>query len=176
MSHGLVPCNSLSANNLCKQFGSRSGPKSRAWSGSKLFDTRWYSWKNFFEKLTLKKKLADDKKHGVLIIRVLTETFGEFLDDVPFRPIWEHICILNKGFFDSLIPCYHNHQFVPHVQAVDVPIHFPIAAKKFPHIWFHCVQIAHDGQAERWSRGYTVGSTDDHMPQQNIQRNNQNSK
>ena len=30
----------LSADNLCKQFGSRLGPTfCRAWSGSKLFDT-----------------------------------------------------------------------------------------------------------------------------------------
>ena len=54
-----------SADNLCKQFGPRSGPTlCRAWSGSKLFDTLifdpnyltpWYSWKNFSKKLIWKK-------------------------------------------------------------------------------------------------------------------------
>ena len=46
----------LSAVNLCKQFGPRSGPtKCRAWFGSKL----WYHCKKMF---VLKKKSADYKK------------------------------------------------------------------------------------------------------------------
>ena len=51
-------------NNLCKQFGSRSGPpKCRAWSGSKLFDTDWwYSWIIFSKVLILTKKSADENK------------------------------------------------------------------------------------------------------------------
>ena len=41
-----------SADNLCKQFGPRSGPtKCRAWSGSKLFDTLTVYLKEFFEKV-----------------------------------------------------------------------------------------------------------------------------
>ena len=48
-----------SANNFCKQFGSRSGPtKRRTWSGSKLCDTLLVFLQEFFEKLTLKKKHA----------------------------------------------------------------------------------------------------------------------
>ena len=40
----------LPGNNFCKQFGSRSGPtKSRAWSGSKLFDTLMVLF--FFKKM-----------------------------------------------------------------------------------------------------------------------------
>ena len=51
----------LSADNFCKQFGSRSGlTKRRAWFGSKLFD-RWYSLQILSKKLILK-KAADDKK------------------------------------------------------------------------------------------------------------------
>ena len=51
--------------NLCKQFGSRSGPtKCRAWSGSKLFDTLIIFLKDFFEKIYLKKaKNKNNKKH-----------------------------------------------------------------------------------------------------------------
>ena len=44
------------ADNLCKHFGSRSGPtKSRAWSGSKLFDTLMVFLKDFSKKLKKKK-------------------------------------------------------------------------------------------------------------------------
>ena len=46
----------LSAHNLCKQIGPRSGPtKGRVWSGSNRFDTHWYNWNNFLKKLILKK-------------------------------------------------------------------------------------------------------------------------
>ena len=39
-----------SADNLCKQLGSRSGPTfGRAWSGSKLFDILMVFLKEFFE-------------------------------------------------------------------------------------------------------------------------------
>ena len=53
-----------SADNLFKQFGTRSGPtKCRAWSGSNLVDTQmvYYSSTNFSKKLILKKS-ADSKK------------------------------------------------------------------------------------------------------------------
>ena len=44
-----------SADNICKQFGSRSGPtKRRASSGSKLFDTLMIFLKEFTKKLILK--------------------------------------------------------------------------------------------------------------------------
>ena len=47
----------MSADNLWEQFGSRSGPtESRAWSGSKLFDTDGISKSWFW------KKTAGDKK------------------------------------------------------------------------------------------------------------------
>ena len=53
----------LSADNLCKQFGPRSGlTKRRAWSGSKLFDTLMVFLKDFpFEKVNLKKKKKKKK-------------------------------------------------------------------------------------------------------------------
>ena len=45
-----------SADNLCKQFGPRSGPtKHRAWSESKLFDTLVVFLKVFFEKVDFEK-------------------------------------------------------------------------------------------------------------------------
>ena len=54
----LVP----SADNLCKQFGPRSGPtKCRAWSRSKPFDNLMKFQKEISKKLILK-KLADDKE------------------------------------------------------------------------------------------------------------------
>ena len=52
----------LSADNLGKQFGPRSGPtKRRVWSGFKLFDTLKILLKEFFQKVDWKKS-ADDKK------------------------------------------------------------------------------------------------------------------
>ena len=45
----------LSADNLCKQFGPRSGP-------TKLLDTLMVFLKDFFEKVDFKEKSADDKK------------------------------------------------------------------------------------------------------------------
>ena len=51
-----------SADNLCKQFGSRSGPtKGPAWSGSKLFDTLMLFLVDFFSKQLILKKSADHK-------------------------------------------------------------------------------------------------------------------
>ena len=45
-----------SADNLCKQFVSRSGPtKPRAWYGSNLFDTQIVFLKEFFKKIDFKK-------------------------------------------------------------------------------------------------------------------------
>ena len=42
--------NLLSADNLCKQFGPRSGwTKHPAWCGSKHLTLWWYSWKNFWK-------------------------------------------------------------------------------------------------------------------------------
>ena len=52
----------MSADNLCKQFGSRSGPTlSQAWSGSKLLDTLMVFLKNFFEKVNFEKKMCMTK-------------------------------------------------------------------------------------------------------------------
>ena len=46
----------MSARNLCKQSGPRSGPtKCRAWSGSNLFDTQTEFLKEFFEKVDFEK-------------------------------------------------------------------------------------------------------------------------
>ena len=46
----------MSTNNLCKQFGPRSGPtKCRAWSGSKLFDTLTAFLKEFLQKVDFEK-------------------------------------------------------------------------------------------------------------------------
>ena len=49
----------LSAHNLCKQVGPRSG---RAESGSNLFDTQVVFQKYFFEKVDFERKSADYKK------------------------------------------------------------------------------------------------------------------
>ena len=54
----------LFADNFANKFGVRSGQtKRRAWPGSNLFDTRWYSWIFFSKKLyEYEKKSAEDKK------------------------------------------------------------------------------------------------------------------
>ena len=65
----IVPCQLVpSADNLCKQFGPRSGPTlCRAWSWSKLFDTLMVFQKEFFQKKKWFWKLsADEKKHAKL--------------------------------------------------------------------------------------------------------------
>ena len=50
------------SDNLCKQFGPRSGPtKRRSWSGSKLFDALMVFLKEIFEKDNYEKS-ADDNK------------------------------------------------------------------------------------------------------------------
>ena len=50
-----------SVDNLCKQFGPRSGPQiSQAWSGSKLFNTMMVSLKELFKKDNFWKKSTDD--------------------------------------------------------------------------------------------------------------------
>ena len=52
-----------SADNLCKQFGHRSGlTECRSWSGSKLFDTLIVLLKEFFEKGNFEKKSAGKYK------------------------------------------------------------------------------------------------------------------
>ena len=52
-----------SADNLCRQFGSRSGPTIRlAWSGPKLFDTMMVFSKEFFEIADFEKKRQGTKK------------------------------------------------------------------------------------------------------------------
>ena len=52
------PLPALSADNLCKQFGLRSGPtKCRAWSGSKLFETQ----------MVLKQSNIQRVKYGTII-------------------------------------------------------------------------------------------------------------
>ena len=53
-----------SADDLCKQFGPRSGPtKCRAWSGSKQFDTLMVFPKEFFEKVDFEKNQQTAKNH-----------------------------------------------------------------------------------------------------------------
>ena len=61
----------VSTDNICKQFGPRSGPKfcrtkGPALCGSKLFDILMVFLKEHLKKLILKKKSADDKKHAKL--------------------------------------------------------------------------------------------------------------
>ena len=60
----------LSADNLGKQFGPRSGPtKRRSWSGSNLFDTLTVFLKEFFEKVVFEKNHQTTKKHEKLCRR-----------------------------------------------------------------------------------------------------------
>ena len=57
-----------SADNLSKQFGSRSGPtKCRARSGYKLFDTLMVFLKEFSKKLILKRSAANKKACRILM-------------------------------------------------------------------------------------------------------------
>ena len=52
-----------SADNICKQFGPRSGPTEHwAWSGSKPFDTQIVFLKEFLEKLDFEKKISRRQK------------------------------------------------------------------------------------------------------------------
>ena len=64
----ITPCQLVSsAGNLCKQFGSRSGPtKCRARSGSKLFGTLKVFLKEFFEIFDFEKNQQTTKKHEKL--------------------------------------------------------------------------------------------------------------
>ena len=56
-----------SADNLCKQFGTRSRPtEPLVWPGTKCLTLWWYSWKNFSKKLILKKNQQTTKKHAKL--------------------------------------------------------------------------------------------------------------
>ena len=55
------------ADNLCKQFGPRSGPtKCQAWSGYKLFDTLMVLLKEFFENVDFEKNQQTEKKRALL--------------------------------------------------------------------------------------------------------------
>ena len=56
-----------SANNLCKQFGPRSGPTiCRAWSGSKLFDTLTVFKKVDFENVNISRQQKSMKNYPVV--------------------------------------------------------------------------------------------------------------
>ena len=76
-----------SADDLCKQFGPRSGPtKRRARSVSKLFDNLIVFLKEFFEKVDFEKKSADDKilqnypvGKGVMIGLMVKAPINQFL-------------------------------------------------------------------------------------------------
>ena len=63
MNHSFTLClQVLSADNLCRLFGPRSGPtKCRAKSGSKLFDTLSVFLKEFFEKVDFEKNWPTTK-------------------------------------------------------------------------------------------------------------------
>ena len=89
-----------SADNLCKQFGARSDPtERRVWSGTKLFDTWWYSWRIFFGKVDFEKKQTT-KKHGNLPSKVnpfyvswnipiiFGNSFDWFYHSKHCRPCW----------------------------------------------------------------------------------------
>ena len=53
----------LPGDNICQQFGPRSGPmKCQARSGSKLFDSLILFLKEFLGKIYFEKHSADDKK------------------------------------------------------------------------------------------------------------------
>ena len=57
----------MSAVNLGKQFGPRSGPTNRrAWSGSKLFDILMVFLKEFFQKVNFEKNQQTTKKREKL--------------------------------------------------------------------------------------------------------------
>ena len=63
-----LPASVLYLLNLCKQFGSRSGPtKCRAWSGSKLFGTLMVYLNFPFKKCWFWKKSADNIKAWKII-------------------------------------------------------------------------------------------------------------
>ena len=63
------------ADNLCKQFGPRSGlTECLSWSGSKLFDTLC-SWKDFLKKLILKEVSKQQQTH-LLSTDNLCKQFG----------------------------------------------------------------------------------------------------
>ena len=67
----LVP----SVDNICKQFGPRSGPtKCRAWPGSKLFDTLMVFLKEFYEKVEIEKNQQKTKKPEKLPIYRIKES------------------------------------------------------------------------------------------------------
>ena len=71
-----------SADNLCKQFGPRSGPtKCRAWSGSKLFDILKCIPERFFPKSWFEKNQQTTKKNAILPRR----------QRVTGKTMWKHL-------------------------------------------------------------------------------------
>ena len=75
-----------SADNLCKQFGSKSGPTiCRVWSGSQLFDTLIMFLKEFFKKVNIRQQKSV-KNYAVNWQRVNNEVIvlsGNWLTKVP---------------------------------------------------------------------------------------------
>ena len=74
-----------SADNFCKQIGPSSGPtKSRAWSGSNLFDTQMVFLKEFFEKVDFEKNQQTTKKHEKLPMMGRVKTSAMVATDKDF--------------------------------------------------------------------------------------------
>ena len=82
----LVP----SADNLCKQFETRSGPtKCRAWSGSKLFDTLMVFLKEFFKKHTVSIRLGVNYFGKVInYLQLHWKLFKDHWRFGPYTPIF----------------------------------------------------------------------------------------
>ena len=87
----VTPCLLLSsADNLCKQFGSRSGPtKCWAWSGSKLFDTLLIYLKEYFDSFNYEKKNQQTAKHVQLPSFIWVIIMVSFVWDVDWeKSVW----------------------------------------------------------------------------------------
>ena len=91
----------LSDNNLCKQFGPRSGPtKCRALSGPKLLGTLMLFLKEFFEKLILKKKKKKQTPaHNTKAWKINQLT--ESIDIVPWN-VFIVLTFFFQGYIEGL--------------------------------------------------------------------------
>ena len=93
-----------SADNLCKQFRSRSGPtKHQAWSASKLFDTLMVFPKEFFKKVDFEKDSRRQKSvinYPVGKVDLLHESWHKKACLWGLQPVNTQTSLLSSNIFD----------------------------------------------------------------------------
>ena len=103
----------MSADKLCKEFGSRPGlTKCQAWSRIKLFDTLMIFLKEYFQTFNFEKKSADNKKHAKLPSMQRLKNFGGkiIFSNVPVPRLRQAAFLF--VWFDSLRPSQQSLNYV----------------------------------------------------------------